>query len=136
MDFKVCKNSEGYYLWNAEINAGLLCNGVVGFGLNKDLDYFDSEESANKELRSLQEYIDYVKQIANASKSKVHTHTDCRSDEGITVGLINSIMFISRVLAKKDLSLVNVKEALVDLYQDEDFQAILGEARKQNMERL
>lgn len=32
------------------------------------------------------------------------TSTDCRSEEGITVGLCDSLIAIARVLAKRDLT--------------------------------
>lgn len=54
--------------------------------------------------------------------------TDCRSEIGITVGLVDSIISISRVLAKMDLEPEEVKEALKDLTTDEDLAKILGKA--------
>lgn len=55
---------------------------------------------------------------------------DCRSEEGITVGLIDSLISISRVLSKRDLSgnSVAVREALKDLLQDSDLKLILETA--------
>lgn len=56
--------------------------------------------------------------------------TDCRSDDGVTIGLIDSLIFISRVLAERDLTdNENVKEALKDLNDDEDFNVIIAAAR-------
>ena len=52
------------------------------------------------------------------------THTDCRSEEGITVGLVDAIISICRILAQRDLSLPAVKEALIDLATDEDVTAV------------
>jgi len=46
--------------------------------------------------------------------------TDCRSTEGVTVGLIDALISISRILAKRDLSPEVVQEALKDLRSDED----------------
>ncbi len=40
------------------------------------------------------------------------THTDCRSEEGITVGLVDALISILRVLAKRDLTTPAVREAL------------------------
>lgn len=46
---------------------------------------------------------------------------DCRSEEGITIGLIDSIISICRILARRDLEQTdNIKEALIDLAHDED----------------
>ena len=53
------------------------------------------------------------------------TQTDCRTDDGITVGLIDAIISIARVLRYRDMSSVSVKEALADLRQDEDIAKIL-----------
>lgn len=50
-----------------------------------------------------------------------HISTDCRTEDGITVGLIDSIITISRILSQRDLSSHNVKEALKDLKSDKDF---------------
>lgn len=49
-----------------------------------------------------------------------HTETDCRTEEGITVGLIDSIIAIARLLRTRDLSSDAVKEALFDLKSDSD----------------
>ena len=51
--------------------------------------------------------------------------TDCRSDVGVTVGLIDGLIAISRVLAHRDLSLPEVQEALADLADDEDLRKVL-----------
>lgn len=47
--------------------------------------------------------------------------TDCRTEEGVTVGLIDAIITLFRVLRKRDLSGIETMEALRDLAQDEDF---------------
>lgn len=49
------------------------------------------------------------------------THTDCRDEVGITVGLIDGVISIMRILVTRDLSDPEVKEALQDLRDDEDF---------------
>jgi len=54
--------------------------------------------------------------------------TDCRSEEGVTVGLIDSLIFIARVLAKRDLGSHGVREALADLQSDEDIALLLQRA--------
>lgn len=54
------------------------------------------------------------------------TKTDCRSDVGVTVGLIDGIIAMARVLRTKDQSSEEVQEALKDLRADEDVAALLG----------
>lgn len=57
--------------------------------------------------------------------------TDCRNEDGVTVGLVDSIIFISRVLATRDLESYDaVREALLDLYYDEDFRKVITVAKK------
>jgi hypothetical protein len=61
---------------------------------------------------------------------------DCRSPQGITVGLVDAIISIARILAKRDLTSPAVQEALLDLYDDEDMlklrvQAQLIEKRRE-----
>lgn len=52
--------------------------------------------------------------------------TDCRTEVGVTVGLIDSLIAIARVLAKRDLSPAEAREALADLRADEDMARVLG----------
>jgi hypothetical protein len=51
---------------------------------------------------------------------------DCRSEEGITVGLIDALISISRVLRPRleEVRGTHVREALKDLAGDDDFQYI------------
>lgn len=59
--------------------------------------------------------------------------TDCKTRDGITIGLIDSLITICRVLTprlnKLDTSVgwfpKEVKEALIDLYEDKDVQFVL-----------
>lgn len=51
---------------------------------------------------------------------------ECRSQDGITVGLVDAIIGIVRVLAPRDLDVYDVQEALKDLTQDPDFQQIIN----------
>ena len=51
--------------------------------------------------------------------------TDCRSVDGVTVGLIDSIIAIARVLSKRDMGSYDVQEALADLLADEDVASIM-----------
>lgn len=46
--------------------------------------------------------------------------TDCRSEEGITVGLVDALITLLRILRHRDLSPEAVQEALADLAADED----------------
>lgn len=45
---------------------------------------------------------------------------DCRSPEGVTIGLIDGIITAARVLATRDLEHPQITEALHDLTDDED----------------
>lgn len=53
----------------------------------------------------------------------------CRSEEGITIGLIDAVISICRILANRDFSSVQVQEALKDLVEDEDLEKVLNKAR-------
>jgi hypothetical protein len=55
-----------------------------------------------------------------------HCSTDCRSEIGVTVGLIDALIAIARVLALRDLSPRDVREALADLQADEDLARVLA----------
>lgn len=50
---------------------------------------------------------------------------DCRSEEGITIGLIDTIMNCCAALRGRDLSHTQVVEALKDLRSDEALQALM-----------
>lgn len=52
------------------------------------------------------------------------TSTDCRDEQGVTVGLVDALISIARVLAQRDLQDPVVQEALKDLAQDEDMEKI------------
>ena len=53
---------------------------------------------------------------------------DCRSEEGVTVGLIDALITIAHALSGRNLESQHVKEALKDLYSDADMRAIQIEA--------
>jgi hypothetical protein len=53
---------------------------------------------------------------------------DCRSPEGVTIGLIDAILSVARIAAKRDLKNPAVQEALKDLAEDEDVHAVLNAA--------
>jgi hypothetical protein len=60
------------------------------------------------------------------------TSTDCRDEVGITVGLIDAIISISRILAPriKDMKKTHaaIEESLADLRGDEDLNFIVNGA--------
>lgn len=58
--------------------------------------------------------------------------TDCRSEEGITIGLVDSLISICRILAKRDLEGFNVGQALCDLVSDEDFNFVMDKGSSTN----
>ncbi|TCU34122.1 hypothetical protein [Rhizobium azibense] len=51
---------------------------------------------------------------------------DCRSDIGITMGMIDGIIASARVLSQRDLSHQAIQEALKDIRSDEDVLALLA----------
>lgn len=56
----------------------------------------------------------------------VHSHTNCREPQGITVGLIDGIIAMARVLRHHNVNVEEVQEALKDLRADEDVAWLLG----------
>ena len=56
-----------------------------------------------------------------------HTTTDCRTDDGIAVGLIDGIISMARVLVKMNNTSPEYREALKDLRSDEDIKKLLYE---------
>ena len=58
--------------------------------------------------------------------------TDCREDVGITVGLIDSLISISRVLRHRLSNDENILGALEDLSDDEDLRFILNFSKEKN----
>ena len=53
------------------------------------------------------------------------TCTDCRSEVGITVGIIDAIITLCRLLHERDMSGDEVDQALQDLRHDENFAGLL-----------
>lgn len=51
---------------------------------------------------------------------------DCRSEAGVTIGLIDSMITSARVIAGRDLSDPDVIEALKDIQSDGDVLAIVN----------
>ncbi len=56
------------------------------------------------------------------------SETDCRSEAGVTVGLIDSVITICRILSERTQSHQAVTEALADLFDDEDFRELQSRA--------
>lgn len=52
--------------------------------------------------------------------------SDCRSKDGVTIGLIDAIISIARILAPRDCSSAAIREALSDLRDDEDVAKVVG----------
>lgn len=53
-------------------------------------------------------------------------YSDCRSENGITIGLVDTLITLCRILKVRDLSDNNVKQALKDLSEDEDFNFLVA----------
>ncbi len=52
--------------------------------------------------------------------------TDCRLENGVTVGLIDAIISIARILRKRDFNDEAVKEAILDFKSDEDINFLIN----------
>jgi hypothetical protein len=57
--------------------------------------------------------------------------TDCRTDEGITVGLIDGIIATARILRKTYKESPSTSAALEDLRDDEDIAWLVGSLNKE-----
>lgn len=53
--------------------------------------------------------------------------SDCRTQDGITIGLIDGMIAICRILRGRDFSSPDVKEALKDLVSDGDLEFIMNQ---------
>ena len=89
----------------------------------------DAIESAPATAQGVNQQLlaEYHDEMANGEKM-ANCNTDCRSAEGVTVGLIDGLITIARVLTLRDLSPAAVQEALIDLRSDEDLARVLGPA--------
>jgi len=54
---------------------------------------------------------------------------DCRSEEGITISLIDALITQCRILRHRNLDSSNVKEALKDLQADNDLKYLLNNGK-------
>lgn len=57
----------------------------------------------------------------------IESSTDCRTQEGIAVGLIDGIISMARVLRQMNIDSESYKEAIKDLRSDEDVAWLLYE---------
>ena len=60
-----------------------------------------------------------------SSEIPIQSSTDCRTETGITVGLIDGMIAICRILKSRLNSEKEIIAALADLQDDEDLKAIL-----------
>ena len=58
-------------------------------------------------------------------KPSTEISTDCRSETGVTVGLVDSIITSLRILKTRDLTSFEVSEAIKDLRGDEDLKFLI-----------
>ena len=50
------------------------------------------------------------------------SETDCREPVGVTVGIIDAVITLCRLLRSREIDALAIREALKDLSDDEDFQ--------------
>ena len=60
----------------------------------------------------------------------------CRSEEGITIGLIDSFITNLRLFKERDLSSPDIQEALLDVIDDPDFAYFLRALKKSRKNNL
>jgi hypothetical protein len=60
---------------------------------------------------------------------------DCRSEAGVTIGLIDAIISIARIVAKRDLKNLEIEEALLDFLDDDDLLTIRAAALQAEVKR-
>ena len=80
-----------------------------------ELEHDNGRYMLGRELRKL---------LATAQPAAEVIETDCRSEEGVTVGLIDALIAICRPLATRDLATPATCAALEDLRSDSDALAI------------
>ena len=59
----------------------------------------------------------------------------CRSEEGITVGIIDSIITSLRLFKDRNLSAESIQEALLDIGDDPDFNEFLNAIEESKKDR-
>lgn len=72
-------------------------------------------------LRSNRNNMLYIELQPTKEIPMAEISTNCRTEEGITVGLVDALISICRVLAPRDLDNAAVQEALKDMFRDEDY---------------
>lgn len=72
--------------------------------------------------------------LTEKKMSGMNSTTDCRSEEGITVGLIDALISVARVLSRRYFASPAVVEALRDLADDEDINIIMDAAKRSKPE--
>lgn len=73
--------------------------------------------------------VEAERSLRGVMENKDRDAIDCRDENGITVGLVDALISIARILSKRDLNDSAVKEALKDLADDEDVAEILRKAK-------
>lgn len=71
-----------------------------------------------------------INRLAGLNEETITMDTDCRTEVGITVGLIDSLISTCRVLKPRLTNDDEIKGALEDLYDDEDLDFILKFIKK------
>ena len=68
--------------------------------------------------------------IKNAGILKEEKTISCRSKTGVTIGLVDAFITLSRLIKDMDLSDSDIQEALLDIGDDEDFSYFLDQISK------
>lgn len=69
-------------------------------------------------------------QLEDVPAGSMTAPESCRSESGITVGLVDAVIAVLRVLAARNLTPPTVQEALADLREDPDLADVLGLERR------
>jgi hypothetical protein len=68
---------------------------------------------------------DALREWIDLHPGAAHSVTECRSEQGVTVGLIDTILNSARLLAGRNLNSNAVRQALSDLSSDGDLRSLL-----------
>lgn len=60
----------------------------------------------------------------------VETYSDCRTPTGETIGIIDAVVTLSRLLQERDLSAPEVQKALKDMAANEGFIHLVRECQR------
>ena len=80
----------------------------------------EEEATLRRALDPEEDFLFKVRQLYGITEDEVTT--DCREENGITVGMIDGIIAQVRILRDRNTDNPEVKEVLKDLADDEDFQ--------------